>query len=454
MKHCDIILANMPIAKENTLPLPIFLLKSYLEQSGFSCKTYDLNKLTIGNYIERLPKSTNSFILEDNIFQVKRYYDYYEEIFEPLFINWIEEIKLLNPRWIGLSLVSYETLMPTVTMVRLIKQHMPNVKIVLGGAIFIPYLLNWEAFYIFFDSLKNYGVDAYVCGDGEEAIVELLKGNTDFPGINLADNNSHKDCNFSVASPVEIDLLPSPDYSDMDPNITYDSYYVYSSRGCYNKCSFCIDSQLYKYKYRTAKNIIKDLDSFPFKNKNFFFTDNLMNGNPKEFKKLITGLQDRDYTWSGMYVCNSWMEDKDYKMASDAGLEAIYIGMESGCERVRNDMGKPFSNADIIKTVSLSGRNSIAVVLLNIIGWVTETEEEFQENLDFLKTLFDYGNITHYFCSPLAVTPIQPLYKMYDFTYDKSFNWIYKDNTTEVRLDRMERTRQFCEDNNIIFISV
>lgn len=443
MNKYDIILTTVPIYELAALPIGIFLLKSHLEQNNFKCKTYELNRYINKDYKTPTPK------IVEQLLPVQDFYDYYHDKLNKIYMDWIDEIKQYDSEWIGLSAITLSTLMPTLQLAKMIKHHMPQVKIVVGGSLFLKNALSYTPeFHMFMEALKACGVEVCVFGDGEETIVELLKGNTEFPGINMLQTN-FKYNNISESAPVDLDSVLSPDYSDLDLELPYSCYFVYTSRGCCNHCKFCVESSLKKYRYRSSQNIIQDMDNMPFQNKSFFCADNMMNSNPQQFKSLIKGLIGKNYSWSGMYVCNSWMEDEDFQLAHEAGLSDIMIGMESGCEKVRKSMGKPFTTKDLMKTVRLTAKNNISITLLSILGWVTETELDFQENLETLKRLFSYGNITDISCVPLVIHHQMSLYYNLDFVYDKNYHWVYGENNIESRLDKGRRVMELAREYNV-----
>ncbi len=100
------------------------------------------------------------------------------------------------------------------------------------------------------DYIGQIMLDAGLCkyvifGEGEQAIIELLNGNTDYPGINKENQiqvNNLNDISFPV-------------YDDYDIS-AYDYLYkglsevnIVGSRGCVRKCTYC-DVQAYWSKFR------------------------------------------------------------------------------------------------------------------------------------------------------------------------------------------------------------
>ena len=77
-------------------------------------------------------------------------------------------------------------------------------------------------------------IDAYIKGDGEESLVELLKGNLDYAGINGEQPTQIKN----------LDTLAFPDYSDYELSFYTNkkglqALPITGSRGCVRNCTFC-----------------------------------------------------------------------------------------------------------------------------------------------------------------------------------------------------------------------
>jgi len=192
--------------------------------------------------------------------------------------QWIDQqlTELDNYDWITITAFSYWN----NRMVRMICENIrPKVKskIVVGG----PGIESDD----FGKELYNESlVDYYVHGEGEIVLRELINGNDDYPGIN-------------GKPPVqieEIENLPLPNYSYFDLNkydllLSKPDLFIYGSRGCVRKCTFCdVEHYWPKFKYRTGKNIAEEMinNYEKFGTTNYYFTDSLLNGSLKEFRQF------------------------------------------------------------------------------------------------------------------------------------------------------------------------
>ena len=169
------------------------------------------------------------------------------------------------------------------------------------------------------------------------------------------------------------------------------------SRGCVRNCTFCdIRSFWKKYKFKDGYALAQELIELKikFNVEHFFFNDSLVNGSDKAFRDFIQTLStynlnvadDKKIYWSGYYIIKPAVTYKklDWQHLRDSGIKSLFIGIESGSERVRNHMKKKFSNSDIEYAMQQIQLHGIKCTWLMIIGYPTETDVDFQETLDML----------------------------------------------------------------------
>ena len=191
----------------------------------------------------------------------------------------------------------------------------------------------------------------------------------------------------------------------------------------------------------------------------FLLADSTMNGNPKKFLSFIKsiiqckkdGLLPDGMTWSGPFNCVSknLINEDDYRLIKESNCTRLAPGLESGSEKVRFDMNKKIRDEDIDFFLKQCRKYKIDVSICFIIGYYTETEEEFTKTLDLLTK---YSSFTKDI--DISISVVQGFGLMvgsYDYdnwkelgiTSFKSFNeWTYKDNTLEVRLERLNRFKE------------
>jgi uncharacterized radical SAM superfamily protein len=242
----------------------------------------------------------------------------------------------------------------------------------------------------FGNKLKNQNlIDTFVVGEGELSVINAIS-NTIGPGV----NNTHAE------QIDDLDKLPWPDYSVYNLN-EYDylapgqkEVYITGSRGCVRKCTYCDVEKFWpKFRYRSGENIAQEIiqNYEKFGITRFYFTDSLVNGGLKVFTNMCDKLAnykfDTQISWSGQFIFrtkNSLPKDH-FKMIKEAGGDILYVGIETGSDRVRAEMGKNFTNEDIDYQLEECSKNGIHVMPLMFTGYITETIEDHLDNLKIFK---------------------------------------------------------------------
>lgn len=231
-------------------------------------------------------------------------------------------------------------------------------------------------------------IDDYIKGECEESLKLYLNGEPG-PGINNLNDTQIKD----------LDSLPFPDYSFVDLD-KYDyilgekDIYIESSRGCVRDCSYCDVAAFWpKYRYRNGKTmaeeLIKNYEVFGIRR--FYFTDSLVNGNLKTFSQMCEVLANYNFAesikWGGQFIFRDSKSVKPdhFKMIAEAGGDIFYVGVETGSDRIRKEMGKNFTNEDIEYQLDQFNKNNLKSTFLMFPGYVIETYEDHLETVAMFK---------------------------------------------------------------------
>lgn len=446
----DIVILNVPYTLTK-LPLAApALLKGSVVHAGFTCKTIDYN-IRFHNDLESHSDYNHfqTYFLTGDIDQDKL------PVIRNIIDQWVDEVLLLNPQFVGISVFTYQSRVATKEFCASIKRKSPNTKIVLGGQGLSQGGINGtNAFPV---ELKNQNlIDYYIKSEGEYSLIELLQGNLTYTGI---DSDKFKQID-------DLDQLPYPDYSDYQ-FLEYEAPYliITGSRGCVRKCTFCDIHRHWEYRYRSGKSIAEEMiaQSKKYKIYDFMISDSLVNGNTKEFTAFLKTLSEYNQnaenkiSWKGQYIIKSAKVDTEehWALVKKSNCKLLWVGVESGSERVRTEMDKKFANSDLYHAIDQMIKHDVHCLLLLIVGYPTETLEDFQETLNLIsKYKHVAGSIIEdiSISDTLAILPGTPLYdkaEQLNIILDakNENNWICTNNPT---LDLTERIRRSEEAKQLV----
>lgn len=382
-----ILLITIPPLDPTTPPAIFSILGSCCNKVGWEYEVFDFN-LHIHKSLDE--QSANQLIndLKLGEFRSKITKQNYDQLCNDL----VDAIGDYNPSMIALSLLSYMSQFSTLILLKKLSSLQKSYKIVIGGSgISTNYIIEDKTKLFSNFCLDNKLIDYYITGEGEIAFMELLKGNTDYPGINSKDSLQITDLNS----------LPMPTYE----KINHKNYFfgrkpeviVTGSRGCVRDCTFCdVGHYWNRYIYKSGKRMAQELFEI-WKSTGvtvFQFSDSLINGSISSFREFnteIIQIQDQypefKPSYRGQFICRpvGQLKEHDYQLMSLAGAETLVIGIESFSDSVRSHIRKKFSNDDIDYHFELCAKYNIKNVLLIMSGYPTETLDDHKTNLYYLK---------------------------------------------------------------------
>jgi hypothetical protein len=430
MKTC---LVFPPQIIPTSAPLGIALLKSYIENSlKINVKNIDLNlyfhnnvinnfleeKFTLyndkeknKNSIELIKKSIEIFKKQNEDFFNPEIYNpcaneflyLFEKIFntnKPILKNFIDdkedtsgalspftkEITKEKPELIGFSILTTEQIYYTLALAKKLKQEL-NPKIIIGGA----------AVRLFPEKFLKYDfIDFVINGDGEIALKGLLTGKNKEEINNILYKKDGKIMSNEEKN-IDINSTPPADFSDFN----LDDYFspkrvitTLTSRGCYwKKCTFCADYNAISMQYRT-KDIDKLTEELEFLKEKystnyFYFADEMIS--PIMFKKISEALIKEDLQIK--YYVQARPKDFNIellKQMKQAGCTTIMWGVESACQRILDLINKGTNAIEIENTLKQSNAAGIKNAVYAFGGFPTETEEEYNKTIEWLKRNKEY----------------------------------------------------------------
>jgi radical SAM superfamily enzyme YgiQ (UPF0313 family) len=305
----------------------------------------------------------------------------YRTIEEPF-----DEVKIDDRNIIGITTFA-DSFVFLEDLTRKIKEKNRKAKIVLGG----PFVSSAPEVL-----LMSVEADYAVLGEGELTILELMaalsKGDDKaIPFISGLGYKKNGEIHFTKPRQqlVNLDNLPFLDLS-LWPAVRKESSIerigLSSSRGCYNKCSFC---------FKTIP-LVRQMDPAKFGSelKDFVKKYGLKFAYINDLTFVISRERTvdicRELKKSGIHwACSTRVQDIDkdlLRVMKDSGCEEIWYGIESVDQKVLDTNFKNIKVEEIENVVKITNEIGIKVMANFIIGLLGETDQSLNKMIEFIET--------------------------------------------------------------------
>lgn len=477
----ELILVMTPPWQTKMVPLGLAYLSSFLSAKGINVKVVDLNvKLFNGCENDKRHFWNISTI---NSFTPAQLAQNFVQEFAKELNDFIKMVCRSSAKLIGFS-TTVASINIAVYLARQIKSRDPSKVMILGGA---------GSFWGTSEVDPERLIDIFVVGEGELPLLNIVKrfnGNeslTNLLGIQgtiiCIDKIYHT---FLPSNPVKnIDEIPFPEFLEFDLD-EYNKENMYKplplliSRGCVNRCSFCVDHKMnYPFRYRNHHKIAEEIKFHlrQHRKNEFEFNDLLCNGNLKQLEQICDLIinENLDIRWSSYAAIREGMDLELFKKMKRAGCKYICYGMESASDVVLKKMNKEYNSLLAEEVIRNTYNAGIETGINIIIGHPGESEREFKNTCKFIQRNKDYiGQITNVStCFLIPGSDLIRNFKKYGIYFKPSWKscaklifkkkvftpnyrefYAYPDNTPSARARRMRRLLLLLSRLNVPHIIV
>lgn len=253
----------------------------------------------------------------------------------------------------------------------------------------------------------NEGLDFIIIGEAEYTLLELVK--------NLGHKSSelqsvlgivYKEGREIIKTPkrsviTDLDSLPFPAWDLIDVNQYkkawtekhgYFSINFATTRGCPYKCNWCA-KPIYgnRYNARSPKHVFDEIkklqDTYQFQH--IWFCDDIFGLKPgwvKEFASILKA-NNLQLKFKIQSRADLLLNDEQVKPLSDAGCVTVWMGAESGSQRILDAMDKGTTIDQIRKATIMLKEKGIEVAFFIQFGYLGETKEDIDSTLKMIDEL-------------------------------------------------------------------
>ena len=297
-----------------------------------------------------------------------------------------------QPGLVGVSVMSSRGLKDAIRISKAAKER--DLFVVWGGAMpsMQPEII-----------LKEDYVDAVSIGEGEytfRELIEVIEGKRPLSSVlGLAYKEKGKMKRTEDRPFIDLAELPMTDYSLINVEKYLQPYlgckklmYIYSSKGCPCRCSFCPNPCFHKSTYRKRPNeiVIKEIkyliDNYGMDG--VYFSDELWCASRKEMLDFCKRVKENDlhFRWSIQSRVGLFSKE-DYEFMHSCGLCAVMFGVESGSRERLKEIHKAINYDRIIPFFEEIKGVGITTIASFIIGYPGETEEQLRDTVNLIQNM-------------------------------------------------------------------
>jgi radical SAM superfamily enzyme YgiQ (UPF0313 family) len=261
-----------------------------------------------------------------------------------------------------------------------------------------------------YEQYLDEGADFILLGEAEQTLAELTdainKKQSDFlsiAGLAYKQNNAViKTVRRNVLK--ELDSLPFPAWDLIDMDIYrrtwlkhkgYFSLNMATTRGCPFKCNWCA-KPIYgnRYNSRSPQNVVAELkmlkEKFHFDH--IWFCDDIFGLKPgwvNEFADLLEK-EKVHFRFKIQARADLLLQENYIKDLARAGCENIWMGAESGSQKILDAMDKGTTVEQIYKSTQLLKNNGIHPSFFIQFGYPGETKDDITKTIRMINELIPY----------------------------------------------------------------
>lgn len=373
-----------------------------------------------------------------------------------------KKIKALSPDVVGITVPFSIIAQSALKVASVVKDVNADIVTILGGH--HPSVRSMEC-------ASSPYVDFVVIGEGERTIVELIdaldKGNLKLENIKGIAYKENKKIIVTKSRPLieELDSIPFPARHLLPMNIYFQASRkgfvahahgskawasMITSRGCPYHCVFCSIHLMMgkRWRARSPENVIDEIDQLvhDYKIKEIDFEDDNLTLNKRRMHQICDLIIQRGYDiewYTPNGVRADTLDENLLQKMQRSGLKGLWIGAESGVQRVVNDIiKKRLDLKKVEEVVGICRRLGIRVGCFFMIGLIGETKGDIKATLRYagkLKKLganlffsiatpyyetelYQQAKKLGYLREPLSdesLSPVNPLIETPEFTIDE-----------------------------------
>ncbi len=257
-----------------------------------------------------------------------------------------------------------------------------------------------------YEKYLHAGADYIIKGEGELALLELIKSIKEHKDVSKLGSIVHRK-NGEIHSNTprkvlrDLDQLPLPAWDLVDIP-SYQKIWeeggkeftlnLATTRGCPYKCNWCA-KPIYgnRYNSHSPEYIVKHIAYLQqqYGVKKFWMCDDIFGLKPnwvQEFNRLLK----ENNIQLGYYIqsrADLLLKEDTIEALAESGLEEVWIGAESGSQKILDAMDKGTKVSQIYDATRLLKEKGVKIAFFIQFGYLGETKEDINKTIQMIKKL-------------------------------------------------------------------
>ncbi|TDJ54443.1 MAG: B12-binding domain-containing radical SAM protein [Ignavibacteria bacterium] len=263
------------------------------------------------------------------------------------------------------------------------------------------------------DSTDHYGIylangaDYVILGEAEVTLCKLINnledGNNDLQNVlGLVYISNQKEINTGRRDILkELDSIPMPAWDLVDinsyKNIWLENHGFFSlniatTRGCPFKCNWCA-KPIYgnRYNTRSPENVVEEIMQLinNYSVDHFWVCDDIFGLKPGWVQRFRNLVRDKSlkFTYKIQSRVDLLLEEDTIDALAESGAETVWVGAESGSQKILDAMDKGTTVEQIHSATKLLRSKGIKTAFFLQFGYPGEQKEDIQKTIDMVLEL-------------------------------------------------------------------
>lgn len=233
---------------------------------------------------------------------------------------------------------------------------------------------------------------------------------------------------------TDLEAIPEIDWDLIDVEKCFRKFphckkmlYMYTSRGCPFKCTFCYNTMFYNscHRKRPIRHVLNEIkyleEKYGLDGANFSDEFLLLTDDEIEEITRFRNENNLKFFWGAETRADAYKDIDKLRRMYDSGCRWLMLGLETGSEETRRKINKPMEKETISRFVDMCTEVGITTFGSFILGFPDETPEQLKETVSFALSL----NVDAFLFNYYVVIPKTPMgdyvFEKRDLDIEKSF---------------------------------